>query len=380
MSGAGHGSPRKDPHRTVADRGHDSDPVGERLARRSIELVCPYLQDNQRKKYRDVRKLRRCKHRCKVERTVACLLMTVKNLLKPVPTKGYSQMANQVHKTSPAKEGPKHAIQYAIDTMLEEGGELKVLEAGCGSASHVRFSRNASVTGIDIRKEALASNNILDERIFGDIQTYHLPESEFHLVSCWDVLEHLPAPRLAIANLASSLKPGGLLVLAMPNVLSFEGLLTKLTPHWCHMFIYRYVLDFKDELTPFRTYLRCSIAPKRLERFVAGHGLELVYSKCYARERRMAYLRRTHTAIYWVYRVLARAFQVLSLGMIHPDHSSYIVLLKKCAPGSRGDFPSQEDSQTKAKESLHYRADCPDSGTGQRVAEVCEINVGNPNH
>ena len=69
----GRGRPRKNPKRIVADKGYDSDPLRERLAKRGIDLICPYRQNNKKKKYQDGRKLRRYKRRWTVERTFAWL-------------------------------------------------------------------------------------------------------------------------------------------------------------------------------------------------------------------------------------------------------------------------------------------------------------------
>jgi transposase len=65
----GRGRPRKNPQRIIADKGYDSDPLRERLARRGIELICPYRSNPGRRRYHDGRKLRRYKRRWKVERT-----------------------------------------------------------------------------------------------------------------------------------------------------------------------------------------------------------------------------------------------------------------------------------------------------------------------
>jgi transposase len=65
----GRGRPRKNPERLIADKGYDSDPLRERLARRGIELICPYRSNRNQTKYYDGRKMRRYKRRYKVERT-----------------------------------------------------------------------------------------------------------------------------------------------------------------------------------------------------------------------------------------------------------------------------------------------------------------------
>jgi len=67
------GRPRQKPERVIADRGYDSDPLRQRLRRRGIELIVPYRENNQRRRYEDRRKLRRYKRRWIVERTNAWL-------------------------------------------------------------------------------------------------------------------------------------------------------------------------------------------------------------------------------------------------------------------------------------------------------------------
>ena len=69
----GRGRPRKKPKRIIADKAYDSDPLRKRLARRGMELICPYRSNNKEQKYYDGRKLRRYKRRWKVERTFAWL-------------------------------------------------------------------------------------------------------------------------------------------------------------------------------------------------------------------------------------------------------------------------------------------------------------------
>ena len=67
------GRPRQKPKRVIADRAYDSDPLRERLAKRGIDLIVPYRQNNKKRKHEDGRKLRRYKRRWIIERTNAWL-------------------------------------------------------------------------------------------------------------------------------------------------------------------------------------------------------------------------------------------------------------------------------------------------------------------
>jgi transposase len=55
--------------RLIYDKAADSDPLRDRLAARGIELICPHRENRTKPKRQDGRKLRRRRHRWKVERT-----------------------------------------------------------------------------------------------------------------------------------------------------------------------------------------------------------------------------------------------------------------------------------------------------------------------
>jgi SAM-dependent methyltransferase len=172
-------------------------------------------------------------------------------------------------------------LQASLDTLVGNRPGLRILEAGCGSATMLRLPPDAYVTGLDISQRQLDRNRVLDEKILGDIQTHPLPEAAFDLIICWDVLEHVPQPDRAVANLSRALRAGGLLLLAMPNARSIKGLLTKCTPHRFHLWMYRTVygqpLAGVDGRGPFPTYLRSSMAPTALGRLAQTRGLEIVH-------------------------------------------------------------------------------------------------------
>jgi ubiquinone/menaquinone biosynthesis C-methylase UbiE len=232
----------------------------------------------------------------------------------------------------------KRPVQRALDALFAKNGVVKVLEAGCGSTSHLRFGENARITGVDISEKALANNELLAESILGDLQTYRLPRGEYDVVVCWNVLEHLATPGKAVVNLAEALKPHGLLVLAMPNVMSFEGLLTRVTPHWLHVLLYDYIFGHKrsgeEDGPPYRTYMRMSISPPLLKRLVAQNGLTIDYSCAYANEPRMAVLKMTSRTLYFGYKALAWACYLLSAGRISRTDGAYLMMLRK-QPSSR---------------------------------------------
>lgn len=167
-------------------------------------------------------------------------------------------------------------VTDAVNALLNGKSRIKLLEAGCGSATHIKFNARVYAVGVDISDEELAKNSAVQEKIVGDIQSCSLPEQEFDVVICWMVLEHVPNPREALRNLIRAVKPEGLLILGFPNLLSIKGAITKLTPFWFHELFYHYM---RYTSRHFPTYLRVSILPKRVMRMALENGFSVEYCK-----------------------------------------------------------------------------------------------------
>lgn len=132
-------------------------------------------------------------------------------------------------------------FQTTLERLLAGREHIDVLEAGCGSICKLPLNEDTVITGIDISEKQLRRNDQLDVKLLGDIQTYDFAEESYDVIACRFVLEHLPEPVKALDNLCRALKKDGLLILTVPNLFSFKGLVTKFTPLWFHTFVYKYV-------------------------------------------------------------------------------------------------------------------------------------------
>src|SRR5271167_2019820 len=167
-------------------------------------------------------------------------------------------------------------VSEAVNALLNGKCQIRVLEAGCGSASKIQFKAAVHAVGIDISAEELEKNAAVQEKILGDIHDYPLPKEDFDVVVCWMVLEHLSRPKEAMANLFRAVKPGGIVVLGFPNLASIKGVVTKFTPFWFHTLFY-HRMHYKARHFP--TYLRAAILPHRLIRFAQDNGFSPVFCK-----------------------------------------------------------------------------------------------------
>jgi SAM-dependent methyltransferase len=228
----------------------------------------------------------------------------------------------------------KEDVQALVDRMTQPDSVLRVLEAGCGSNSKFRLAPHAHITGIDISREQLAKNNLLHEKILGDIQTYPLEASSFDIIFCWDVLEHLEHPENALKYFARAIRDGGMGVLGAPGVGSLIGVISKYTPHWFHIAVYRYWLGYKDAgkagCPPFRTFLKNSMSPCFIEDFANESQLSVealvVYEGAMQIKERLK-----HRSVDLGLSIFGPLIKTLSFRRIDPSVTDFVMVLRKLA-------------------------------------------------
>ncbi len=114
-----------------------------------------------------------------------------------------------------------------VSTLLpDEAGHL--VDFGCGNGAQTLLlgGRFAVITGIDIAADQLAAFGAECERlgvatkvrrVLVEGHVLPLPDACADVVTSFTVLEHVADERLALRELHRVLKPGGLLVLTVPN-------------------------------------------------------------------------------------------------------------------------------------------------------------------
>ncbi len=109
--------------------------------------------------------------------------------------------------------------------------DLKILDIGCGTGvlgAYFKKNQNCEVFGIEISESAfiIAQNN-LDNVIKANIEIIDLPyqNNTFDYIVMGDVLEHLINPVATIKKLYGVLKPGGQILITVPNIRHWKVLL-----------------------------------------------------------------------------------------------------------------------------------------------------------
>ena len=117
---------------------------------------------------------------------------------------------------------PLHAINPLRAAWIEENAPLRgrrVLDVGCGGGilAETLAERGAEVTGIDLSDKALAvarlhlleSGTKVDYRKIAAEDLASEAPGSFDIVTCMEMLEHVPNPASTIAACAALVKPGG---------------------------------------------------------------------------------------------------------------------------------------------------------------------------
>jgi SAM-dependent methyltransferase len=228
-------------------------------------------------------------------------------------------------------------LQQIVDSALATRRAPVILEAGCGSLSHLRFPPESHIVGIDIDEGQLQRNKGLHERIHGDLQTYPLPERRFDAIVCWNVLEHLERPEDALDRFSHAVREGGIIVLSAPNPYSSKGIITRLTPYAFHVWFYRNIRGWKEAgmhgNPPFPTHLKSTMSPRAIGEFAVRDGLEILYRSLAGQGDSVAVIGRKNKAIDIVMAFVNGFFTAISLGRIRPTGTQYYFVLRKPPAG-----------------------------------------------
>ncbi|NKB87449.1 MAG: methyltransferase domain-containing protein [Acidobacteria bacterium] len=115
-----------------------------------------------------------------------------------------------------------------IRQMIGSAKGSRVLEVGCGG-DVLQLFPEAERVGVDPSGAMLekAARKLADESVVliqGELRTAELPSASFDVVICTEVLEHVVDPAEVIADIREVVKPGGLVVITIPN----DGLIEAL--------------------------------------------------------------------------------------------------------------------------------------------------------
>lgn len=228
-------------------------------------------------------------------------------------------------------------VPFLSGVVRRQGAEdesIDILEAGCGHRWLLKLDgKRYKLTGVDLDKDALESRkNVkkdLDEAIHGDLRTLSFGDRRFDVVYSAFVLEHISGAEEVLARMVGWLKPGGIVVIEIPDPDTVKGRVTKITPHWFHIFYYRYILGKshagKQGYGPYRTIYDPVVSRRGIADFCRRHGLTIEHEYAFRTDGPPGRLMKVLQA------VVTKVSSLLTLGQFTDKHADLLYVLRKTA-------------------------------------------------
>ncbi len=157
----------------------------------------------------------------------------------------------------------KTAIQQKLKLVLaQQKNKGILLDIGCGTGDFLAAAKSSGwqVKGYEpnekARKIALQKDVELTD------STEDLKDNSVDVITMWHVLEHVPDVKAQITELKRLVKPGGTIIIAVPNYKSFDA--HHYQNHWAAYDVPRHLWHFSK---------------KSIQSLFAAQGLELVQVK-----------------------------------------------------------------------------------------------------
>jgi SAM-dependent methyltransferase len=140
----------------------------------------------------------------------------------------------------------------------------RVLDAGAGRGRFVAAARRAGydARGIEPSPRGVAAARSAYGVVLEQVDLGRHDDDELDAVTLWHVLEHLDDPGAALDRIASWLRPGGTLVVGVPNLSSLQARLFG--RRWFHLDLERHRVHF---------------SPAGLEALLRRHGFVPVHER-----------------------------------------------------------------------------------------------------
>ncbi len=124
-------------------------------------------------------------------------------------------------------------ISEKVIDLIKHKDTLVHLDIGCGSGYLIELLHkqypNIQSEGCDFNPEHNQCKNLSVQKVNLNREPLPYPNEKFDLVTCTEVIEHLENYNHVIRETVRILKPGGLLLLSTPNILSIRSRLHFLT-------------------------------------------------------------------------------------------------------------------------------------------------------
>ncbi len=147
-----------------------------------------------------------------------------------------------------------------LKTLLPQLGQLLDIGAGTGDFLLTAKMNAWEIHGVEPNN--LARDNAQKKGIHLSEKISDLPSTTYDVITLWHVLEHLPQLNEQLKTITTLIKPGGFLIIAVPNYKSYDAKLYK--EHWAAYDVPRHLWHFSK---------------KSIVKLLNPYGLKLIATK-----------------------------------------------------------------------------------------------------
>lgn len=126
-------------------------------------------------------------------------------------------------------ENARHMLQmeYLTREIRGEKEPLRVLDFGCGYGDFLAMCEQFGFDAVGVDRSAARRDNGRSTRVFAELSDLDAAGFQaFHVITLFEVLEHLDDPRSLVELLAKYLVRGGLLILETPDCAGVKDIVT----------------------------------------------------------------------------------------------------------------------------------------------------------
>jgi len=225
----------------------------------------------------------------------------------------------------------KVLVESYIKRKAETTTVLQIMEAGCGRKWPLDLSGVKYIlTGVDQDEEALELRKKLkkdlDEAIVGDLLTVSINQ-KYDIIYNAYVLEHIEEAEKALRIFDGWLNNEGIMILFIPDPYSVRGALTRFTPHWFHVFCYKYILNIKNAgkkgYPPYITHYSPIVSRLGIRKFCAENHYKI------KEEYGFSYRVYGKGFVAMLIKPIAFLISLVSLGKLSYRHCNILYILEK---------------------------------------------------
>jgi SAM-dependent methyltransferase len=214
-----------------------------------------------------------------------------------------------------------------VDSILPRDRVLKVLDIKAGE-QRFEIRRPIFVVGVDVLQAERGHRPDADEHRVMDLEQVELESAEYDVVLCINVLEHARDPLALFPIVREALKPDGIFVIELPNVVSLKGFLVRLTPWSLRRWFYTHVLRAVPEHHPAPSVHSLSLRPSSLLTQASSGGWKVQYFRTYEGPVQKS-VRHRIGIVGWRWRLVAGLTRAMTLGLLTAEDTGIIAVLTK---------------------------------------------------